>query len=41
MSHISTITAAKDTKQDGAEFIFFQVFFTILGFMVSAIVGDK
>lgn len=43
MKHLKQITLrqAQAKDMDGAEMMFFQLYFTVLAFMISAAIGDK
>ncbi len=43
MKHLKRVTLqqAQAKDSDGAEVMFFQLYFTILAFMISAAMGDK
>ncbi|HNR30060.1 MAG TPA: hypothetical protein PKI11_04150 [Candidatus Hydrogenedentes bacterium] len=41
MKHLKRITLQQAQAKDGEEIIFFQLYFTVLAFMISAALGDK
>ena len=42
MKHVQRISVARaDTKADGAEAIFFQLYFYVIGMILTAAVGGK